>query len=221
MPTPTPSRTVVSSPGEAPACTAEASEDLRVGNSVDGMPGIDDVSTMQWTAARHLRGDGACAPARTEPGYPAAACTVAVGDTPAYSEPADDMFAAGAIDQTSARVSGETEAAVGFAYAASVWRFGSATQAAAAPLVGLIASCDGVTERTDGGVLRYEVREGEEPHVRVTVLGTSVLLLRSLQTPRGGGTTGLSTGSGLLPAAAIDHLEGWWLANVADAPDEP
>lgn len=174
---------------------------------------------MQWTSARYLRGDGACAPAKTEPGYPAAACTMAVGDTPAYSEPADDMFAAGATDQTSARVGGETDDAVEFAYAASVWRFGSASEAAAAPLVGLIASCDGVVERADGGVLRYEVREGEEPHLRVTVLGTSVLLLRSLQTAGGDETTGLSTSSGLLPAAAIDHLEEWWLSNTA--PDEP
>ncbi|MEU2204656.1 hypothetical protein AB0P19_14810 [Microbacterium oleivorans] len=188
-------------------------------NSVDRMPGIDEVWTMQWTSARYLRGDGACAPAKTEPGYPAAACTLAVGDTPAYSEPADDMFAAGAIEQLSARVSSETDPGVEFAYAASVWRFGSASEAAAAPLVGLIASCDGVVERADGGVLRYEVREGEEPHLRVTVLGTSVLLLRSLQTAGGDETTGLSTSSGLLPAAAIDHLEEWWLSNTA--PTEP
>ncbi|MEV8023997.1 hypothetical protein [Microbacterium sp. NPDC080220] len=219
--TPTSSRTAVSSPDDAHACTVAASEDLRIGNSVDGMPGLDDVSTMQWSSARDVRGDGSCAPAKTEPGYPAAACTMAVGDTPAYSEPADDMFAAGATDQTPARVGGETDDAVEFAYAASVWRFGSARQAAGAPLVGLIASCDGAVDRSEGGVLRYDVLEGDEPHLRVTVVDSSVLLLRSMQTAGGNGTTGLSTGSGLLPGSAIDHLEEWWLANVADVPRQP
>ena len=76
---------------------------------------------------------------------------------------------------------------------------------------------------TDDDRRRWELYDGDEPHLRLTVDGADVLLFRSLSVAaegEKGEIIGLpSTRSGLLSLAAVDDLEEWWLSNTA--PDEP
>lgn len=217
---PTPMRTADVPSAEPASCTRERSIDLAVGTSTDGLPGVDDVAMMEWTQTAYARGEGTCAPAGTQPGSLITDCSPAAGDDPAFTAPAEDMFAAGALVQTSARVRTETSVGAEFAYAASTWRFPSASDAAAAPLVDLIASCVDVVGPTTTDPRRWEVYEGDEPHLRLTVDGADVLLFRSLHVPQDGDATGLpATRSGLLSLAAVDALEEWWLSNAS--PREP
>lgn len=219
---PTPTRTVDRPPAEPASCTRERSVDLPVANSTDGLPGVDEVASMEWTPAGYERGEGACAPEGTSESA-TTVCSPVIGDSPALSAPLDDMFAAGALRQTSARVRVDMTTGAEFAYAASTWRFPSAADAAAAPFVGLIAACDDVVTSTDDDRRRWELYDGDEPHLRLTVDGADVLLFRSLSVAaegEEGEIIGLpSTRSGLLSLAAVDDLEEWWLSNTA--PDEP
>ncbi|CAL4859021.1 hypothetical protein MMM2322_00662 [Microbacterium sp. MM2322] len=191
-------------------------------NSLQGMPGIDEVVESASRAKRYERSERACVPAGTQPGYPAEPCAAAIGDNAAYTAPLDYMFAAGAADQTSLQLSAQTAAGAEFAYAASMWRFASASEAAVAPLIDLVSSCDGVMESTSDDAHRFDLFDGDEPHLRLVVAETDVLLYRSVQVADGSGSDGVpSTASGLLPAAAVDHLEKWWLANATKVPREP
>lgn len=210
-PTPT-----IAQPAEQASCTREIPFDAPFANALDGTPVGEDMIQMTSTSHGYTRGKGACTPAGTLPGPSTEVCTVAIGDNPANSEPVDYMFAAGATEQLSARVTGKTERGSMAAYVLSSWRFASAADAAAAPLVDLVESCDGVIESTEGDRRSEDLFEGDEPHLRLVVANTDVLLYRAVRLADG--SEGLSsTASGLLPAAVVDHLETWWLSNAAGA----
>ena len=214
-------QTVEADPADVPLCAEGTDDWFPVEESIDGMPGVDLGPEYSAVVVVHVRGEGACAPAATEQTNTWCEPALGLGDESAVlAGPTVHMFAAGASLQVTADVSGRTTTDERFSYGMAAWRFSSAEEAQAAPLLDAIAACDGVIETTGDAVTRSELRTESDPYLRLTVDGDRVFLFRSLELMDGSGLS--TTTSGLLPSAAVDHIEQWWLAHGTDVePREP
>ena len=221
-PEPTPTRAIVDEPEAVSAWTEGVEAWVPLEESIDGMPGVELAPEYSGTVSVYERGDGACATAATRPGYLNESCTPPIGagrDALAVSSgPVDYMFAAGATLQVAGNVTGLDTASAQFTYGMSAWRFGSSAEAQTAPVIDAVSACGGVIDASDEDVRRLEIRQGDEPHLRLIVDGDRVFLFRSLHLSDGPGLG--STGSGMLPTAAVDHIETWWRDHGLDVPSE-
>lgn len=222
-PTPTPTHATpapAEEPVDVPTCTEQVDAWIPIEDSTDGMPGVDLAPEFSATVSIRERGEGTCSPAATRPDYLNESCTPPLGEgvdaIAVSSGSVDYMFAAGATLQVGGGITGFTTAEEQFTYGMVAWLFDSAAEAQAAPIMDAIAACDGVVDATDGDVQRVELRNGDEPHLRLVVDGARIFLYRGLQLTDGSGLS--STESGLLPTAAVDHLEQWWRENGTTVP---
>ncbi len=219
-PRPAPTRVVVDGEADASSCTRGGDAALPVEESLDGMPGVERGPEYTAGVALFERGDGACAPAGTEAVNALCAPQVARDGVSAYLAPTDHMFAAGAASQIQASVSGRSTKGDQFVYRMSAWRFDSSAAAQKAPLIDAVAACDGVVSTPSDEGQRLELRDGDEPYLRLDVEGDRIFAFQSLRLSDAPGLR--TTSSGLLPAIAVDHIEQWWRLHGTDVePTEP
>jgi len=219
-PSPRPTRVIVDGETDDPSCTRGGDTTLAVEQSIDGMPGVDRGPEYTAGVALFERGDGACVPAGTEAVNALCAPQVARDGVSAYIAPTEHMFAAGATSQIQASVSGRSTRDEQFLYRMSVWRFDSPAAAQKAPFVDAVTACDGVLSAVTGEGQRLELRDGDEPYLRLDVEGDRIFAFQSLRLSDAPGLR--STSSGLLPVVAVDHIEQWWRLHGTDIePTEP